>query len=192
LIPAPGTLAQTTAKETTMKIVPSILAVVLLGSSAIHVSFAEAAASTAGHAASSNPSTAPSGSPPPASHARRMPAPGVAKPIARNAIGLPVTRHEGLQERSSEPHGAPAQSPTHDAPSVAASGAGNLAKTDGGLERPPIVRPSPSPVVSAPVAQRGTINGTGLTRPSSAPSSLGGPAKVVVGINGTSARPKHP
>jgi hypothetical protein len=125
-------------------------------------------------------------------HARRMPAPGAAKPIARNAIGLPVTRNEGVAERSDEPHGAPVQSAAHESPGLAASGGANIAKTDNGLDRPAIVRPSPSPIVSAPAAQRGTINGAGLTRPSSAPSGLGGPAKVVVGINATTIRPKHP
>jgi hypothetical protein len=124
-------------------------------------------------------------------HARRMTAPEAVKPIARNAIGLPFTQHEGVRERSDEPHGAPVQSSAHESPGFAASGAGNLAKTDGGLERPAIARPSPSPIVSAPVAQRGTINGAGLTRPSSAPSGVGGPAKVVVGINATNLRPKH-
>ena len=122
-------------------------------------------------------------------HARRLPAPGAVNPNARNAIGLPVTRHEGIQERSSEPLGAPVQSPAHEPPGIAAGGAGNL-KTDG-LERSTIARSNPSPIVSAPFAQRGTINGRGLIRPSSAPSGLGGPAKVVAGINGTSARPKH-
>jgi hypothetical protein len=124
-------------------------------------------------------------------HARRLPAPGAVKPNARNAIGLAVTRHEGVQEHIGEPHGVPVQNAIHDAPGIAASGASNLAKTDGGLDRPAIGRPSASPVVSAPVPQRGTINGTGLIRPSSAPSGLGGPAKVVAGINGTSTRPKH-
>jgi hypothetical protein len=125
-------------------------------------------------------------------HARRMPAPGAAKPIGRNAIGLPITQHEGVAERSDEPHGAPVQSAAHESPGLAASGAANIAKTDNGLDRPAIVRPSPSPIVSAPVAQRGTINGTGLVRPGSASSGLGGPAKVIVGINATTIRPKHP
>ena len=125
-------------------------------------------------------------------HARRMPAPGAAKPVARNAIGLPVTRHEEIQERSTESHGVPGQGPAHEVPGVTTSGAGNLTRTDGGLVRPTIVRPSASPVVSAPVPQRGAINGTALIRPNSAPSSLGGPAKVVAGINGSGIRPKHP
>jgi hypothetical protein len=282
LIPAPGIPASSTAKETEMKIGPVILVAVLFSASAMQASFAEDAASTAGHPEGSTPSAEPSGSSPATSdagglverakpdnhapaenaarpksegntgaqeghstsdeqnlkasvdggpkgrgvktpsgdagaidtritapsrysrntpgkaakssfkivapgniHARRLPAPGTVNPNARNAIGLAVTRQEGIQERSGEPHGVPVQSP-------AVSGPGNLAKPDGGLERPQIVRPSPSPIVSAPVAKRGTINGTGLTHPSSAPSGLGGPAKAVVGINATTIRPKHP
>jgi hypothetical protein len=125
-------------------------------------------------------------------HAHRLPAAGTVNTGARNAIGLPVTRHESIQERSGESHGVPVQSAAHENPGLAASGADNLAKTDGGLERPAIVRRVPSSIVSAPVAQRGTINGTGLVRPGSAPSGLGGPAKVIVGINATTIRPKHP
>jgi hypothetical protein len=124
-------------------------------------------------------------------YARRLPAPGAVKPNARNAIGLAVSRHEGVQEHIGEPHGVPVQNAIHDAPGIAPSGAGNLAKPDAGLVRPAIAPPSASPVVSAPVAQRGRINGAGLIRPSSAPSGLGGPAKVIVGINATNLRPKH-
>jgi hypothetical protein len=307
LIFAPEISAPPTAKETGMKIGPFILAVVLLGAAAIQASFAEDAASRAGHPAGSTPSAEPSGSPlssgdagglvdkaksddhapaenlagpkpggnagaqeernttdkqnpkanvdggpkgrgvktgegshvvpkgvksldvhagdaeaidtritvqsrrlqntsdkardvksnfrisvPGNIHTRRLPASGTLNTGARNAIGLPVTRHESTQERSGESHGVPVQSAAHENPGLAASGADNLAKTDGGLERAAIERPSPSPIVSTPVAQRGAINGTGLVRPSSAPSGLGGPAKVIVGINATTIRPKHP
>jgi hypothetical protein len=120
-------------------------------------------------------------------HTRRQPTPRTVNSGARNAIGLPVTRHEGIQERNGEAHSVPVQSA---APGLATGGHDNPAKTDGG--RPAIERPSPpGPIVSAPVTQRGTINGTGLNRPSSAPSRLGGPAKVVAGINATNLRPKH-
>jgi hypothetical protein len=120
-----------------------------------------------------------------------LPAPAAAKPAERNAIGLPITQHEGIQERSGEPHGVPAQIPAREPPGIAESGIGNLTKTDGGIERPTIARPSASPIVSAPVVQRGAISGASLIRPSSAPSGLGGKARVVAGINGTNIRPKH-
>ena len=41
------------------------------------------------------------------------------------------------------------------------------------------------------VLSRGTIDGMGVTRPGVGPSRVGGPAKVVSGINGTTIRPKH-
>ncbi|MGO9702734.1 MAG: hypothetical protein ACLPX7_26140 [Xanthobacteraceae bacterium] len=38
---------------------------------------------------------------------------------------------------------------------------------------------------------RSAINGTNLIRAGSAPSGIGGPAKTVAGINGTTIRPPH-
>jgi len=52
-----------------------------------------------------------------------------------------------------------------------------------------IVRPNVSPVVTT--LNRATINGTGVTRPGAGPSRLGGPAKAVARINGTSIRRKN-
>jgi len=123
---------------------------------------------------------------------RRPPARGAVNPAARNAIGVPVTRHEGMQERSTESHGVPGQGPPHEVPGNAASGAGSLSRSDGALERPTIARPSVGPITTVHVPQRGTINGTGLVRRNSAPSGLGGPAKAVAGISGSGIRPKHP
>jgi hypothetical protein len=50
----------------------------------------------------------------------------------------------------------------------------------------------PSPTIRSPSIQsRGKIDGSSLIRASVAPSGLGGPAKTVAGINGTTLRPKH-
>jgi hypothetical protein len=271
-----------------MKIGPVILAVVLFGASAMQASFAEDAATPAGHPGGSNPSAEPSGSPPPPSdagglvgkaksdthapvenaagpksednagteeghstsdkqnlkasvdggpkgrgvktpsgdtsaidtritapsrhsrntlgkapdakssfriiapgniHARPLPA--SLKPPERNAIGQPAAPRDGIRGRNDDSHVLP---PHNSAPAVAGTApgaAGGSTGTKAGLERPTIAHSNPSPIVSAPVVQRGAITGTGLVRPNSAPLSLGGPAKVVAGINGTSTRPKH-
>jgi hypothetical protein len=199
------------AKESDLKIGLYILAVALLGAPATQASSAENAASSADHPQGSNLPAEPSGMSkerssavkarevktnfklggPGSIHVRRLPAPAAAKPAERNAIGLPVTQHEGIQESSGESHGFPAQIPAREAPGIAGSGVGNLAKTDGGFARPTIARPGASPIASAPVAQRGTISGTGLIRPGFGPSGVGGPTKMVAGINGTNTRPKH-
>jgi hypothetical protein len=47
------------------------------------------------------------------------------------------------------------------------------------------------PVTTASVPSRGKIDGAGLIRPSIALSGLGGPAKTFAGINGTTLRPKR-
>jgi hypothetical protein len=191
------------AKESGLKIGLYILAVALVGASATRASFAEEPGSSTHLVVQSHhfggtrgrmrdAKTTSKFGLPGRLQARRLPAPGASGLIARNAIGLPVTRHEGIQERSGEPHVVPAQIPARDPPGIAESGIGNLAKTNGGIERPTIARPSASPIVSVPVVQRGAISGVSLIRPSSAPSGLGGKARVVAGINGTNIRPKHP
>jgi hypothetical protein len=47
------------------------------------------------------------------------------------------------------------------------------------------------PVMTASIPDRGKIDGAGLIRPSVALSGLGGPARTFAGINGTTLRPKH-
>jgi hypothetical protein len=47
------------------------------------------------------------------------------------------------------------------------------------------------PIVGSSVANRGSINGTGLVHRGSGPSGIGGPAKMQDGINGTTIRPTH-
>ena len=292
-----------------MRIGPFIVAVVLIGASPIPASFAEDAVPTAGHPASSNPSTEPSGSPPPAgdagglvlkpanhapaenaaapksdgnagpqevrgasdkqnlkaseddgpkgrgvnapagegphsvakgvnstdtrggntggntdaidtritapSHRARnasgkahdaksnfkivapgnnhtRPSPGSLKPVQRNAIGQSVAGHDGVRGRINDSHVSSAHAPSPTVAGTSAAG-GVSGPTDvkTGLERPAIARPSPSPIVSAPVVQRGTITGTGLVHRNSAASGIGGPAKVSGGINGTGTRPIH-
>jgi hypothetical protein len=49
------------------------------------------------------------------------------------------------------------------------------------------IRPSPP----ALAAHGGGISGTGLTRPGTAPGTVGGPAKIAGGITGTGLKPKR-
>ena len=170
-----------------------LLAVILLSATLTRVTFAADPASGVHDSGGSNRSAEPSGSRSPRHvkpslktgtagiiHARRRLARGAPEHVERNAIGLPVAQHEG-----------PAQISGREAPGIA-EGARGLAKTDGGLDRPTIARPSATPIVGAPLMQRGAITGTGPIRRSSSPSGLGGPAKVAAGINGTKFRPKGP
>jgi hypothetical protein len=182
-----------------MKIGPFIVAAVLLGALPIPASFAEDAAPSGDHRHGLNLSTGPSGSrwsrnvkpgsmisAPGSTHARRLPMPP--KPPERNAIGQPVAAHGDIHSRNEDGHALQVHVPVVAEPAAGTAAAGSTeAKTE--LERPAIAHPIPSPIVSAPVVRRGTITGTGLVRPNSAPSSVGGPAKVAGGINGSTMRP---
>lgn len=53
-----------------------------------------------------------------------------------------------------------------------------------------IVLPRPTPLATAAAWDRGKINGTSLIRPAYAPARLGGAAKPVTGINGSTFRRK--
>ena len=55
------------------------------------------------------------------------------------------------------------------------------------VDRSAIVRP----VATASIPDRGKIDGSRLIRPSVAPTGLGGPAKFIAGINGTTFREKR-
>jgi hypothetical protein len=99
-------------------------------------------------------------------------------PDTRNAIAVPVGQHENLNGRDAAHFGS------------AALGPGGLAgpRVFGG----PNLGPQHSAAfASAGVLNRGKIDGATLIRPALAPTGLGGPAKVVAGINGTSFRSKH-
>jgi hypothetical protein len=120
----------------------------------------------------------------PAPHARN---------IERNAIGLATDRHERLPERALPP-GVP-QRPTSLAPAPTAGEAnhivtGAVAKVDDNPARPSVVPVNPLPV-SAIAVNHGAINGTTMIRPFHALIVIGGPAKTVASINGTTIRLRH-
>lgn len=105
-------------------------------------------------------------------------APAGANVIRRNAIGLPV-----IQEQDTQPVGRPRVQPL----AAPASGTDGLANRRlGGVQ---LTLPHASPTY--PILSRGRIDGSSLTRRGTAPSGLGGPAKPIAGINGTTFRPKQ-
>jgi hypothetical protein len=115
--------------------------------------------------------------------ARRMAAPGALGPVVRDAIGVSVTHREGLEHFTIVVHG-----PATGAIGIAGGATGRVAKPEGSIA--PAI-PNANALVRPTVLNRGAINGTSLVRPGSSPSGVGGPAKTVAGINGTTIRSKH-
>lgn len=99
--------------------------------------------------------------------------------VDRNAIGLPVLRHDPVPP-------APLVGHVAVRPLAPQSAGGGLPVRSGEI--------APVRVTGAPplVSSRGTISGVSFTRPGAALVPLGGPAKpAATGINGTNVRPKH-
>jgi hypothetical protein len=126
-------------------------------------------------------------------------------PIGKGAIKTPDT-HVGFKPKVPQiPHNAPPANPatiTRNAIGVpvaahgAATGTGRVhlenAPAGVGLGPKPIGLPAehPAAVVNGGTASSGKISGTSMIRPIQAPARLGGPAKPVAGINGTTLRAK--
>jgi hypothetical protein len=124
--------------------------------------------------------------------ARRLPARGAPRIVRRNAIGLPIVQHDVIGVHPDEAHGSPRN---FSVPAVSASPTtkpGNFADTEAEFGRPTIQHPIESRVLPTAPQHQGKIDGSRLIRPASAPTRLGGPAKVAAGINGTNIRLKHP
>ncbi|HML08764.1 MAG TPA: hypothetical protein VK430_11645 [Xanthobacteraceae bacterium] len=111
--------------------------------------------------------------------------------IVRNSVGLPLARRESLERRDGGHRDVPTTVPAPVIGAVGISGNAGIAKRESGLDRSPILRTGAGPIVSPTAANRGTINATGLAHRFSAPSGIGGPARIAAGINGTTIRPKH-
>jgi len=90
--------------------------------------------------------------------------------VVRNAIGARVPARENL--------GRPNFPISVHSPAVGRTGNA-------------VVTPNAKPFVRPPAPNSGAINGTTQMRRASGPSSIGGPARAVAGINGTTIRPKH-
>jgi hypothetical protein len=119
------------------------------------------------------------------SHLRHPFTPAKAGRVTRNAIGLPVTRSAVLPLDT-----VLVRSSSGSAPGVAPSGGDGLAKPNPGSDRVGVF--PPGPVMKAMGTARPGLNGNGFVRRGFVPATLGGPTKnVVVGINGSTIRPKH-
>jgi hypothetical protein len=94
--------------------------------------------------------------------------------IGRNAIGASVTPPDGSRRTGVEVLGHPPPQAPPLSPSLR-------------IGNPSIGRPAGPPTNTL---RGGGINGSSVTRPGVTPSVLGGPAKPMTGINGTSFRHK--
>jgi hypothetical protein len=115
---------------------------------------------------------------------RREAVPGPSEAIPRNSIGVAVAPRKDVTASGGESLRPP---PPLVAPGEPADHL-NGGAFPGGSD---IERRSQRPVTTASIPSFGKIEGAGLIRPAVAPSGLGGPAKVVSGINGTTLRSKH-
>jgi hypothetical protein len=115
---------------------------------------------------------------------RRGIAPAAGGHVTRNAIGAAIVRHENVGPGSGEPNGSRLPLP-------AAESTVSIANANAGLEHRIVPLSNPHLTVTPAVVNRGRIDGSALTRPRFAPANVGGPARMVVGINGTTFRPKH-
>jgi hypothetical protein len=127
---------------------------------------------------------------------RRVAVPAPSGTIPRNAIGVAIAPQKSVTASSRESF-----KPAAAAPITTGIGVGKA----GGYPGEPDIALKPShPLATASIPSvsslsalspgpqnRGKIDGASLIRPSVAPSGLGGPAKTVAGINGTTLRSKH-
>jgi hypothetical protein len=113
-------------------------------------------------------------------------APGKAGHVTRNAIGLPITPQSTIPASST----ALIRSPTNASPGMAPSGGDGLVKPNPSPDHFAVSHPGS--VVTGTGAGRLELNGSSFPRRGFVPATLGGPTKsVVVGINGSTIRPKH-
>jgi hypothetical protein len=119
----------------------------------------------------------PSGKPP-ANPVSRATMGATTIPAVRNAIGQPVVPRKNF---------AGAQPPV---PARQRLGAVSPPIIHGGLVAAPVASGA-ARVNVANATNRGSVNGTAVIRPSTAPAGVGGPARSANGINGTAVQSKH-
>ena len=108
-----------------------------------------------------------------------------AEGVRRNAIGVHLPPREESRTVPIVVHG-----PTV-APGVGIGAIGGMGKSLNVSPRERLVHAPPTlRMVTAP-ANRGTISGTAMTKPGTSISGIGGPAKSVVGINGSTIKPRY-
>jgi hypothetical protein len=100
------------------------------------------------------------------------------RPSSRNAIGIPLDQHANtLRASAALPHGSMAR--------------GEVMPT-ASRDSDSAIHASANPALAGTRLQNGAaVTGTGVSRPGSGPGTLGGPAKNVGIIIGTSTRPKR-
>lgn len=121
--------------------------------------------------------------------ARRVPVLRSSNPVARNAIGQPVVRHEDTAGSGGARVGTVVSAPLPSS-SAPLSRTESLAKPSGSFGGPSVGLQHPGPAASTSISSRGRVGGTSLIRPALAPSAIGA-AKTVAGISGTTLRPKR-
>jgi len=120
--------------------------------------------------------------------ARRPVAPSGTEPAVRNAVGVVIPRREGIEQHNGERSSIIVRNAASGASGYVGGATDRIVKPQGSIGRPTT---NANLIVKPVVVNRGAINGTNLIRPGSAPSGIGGPAKTVAGINGTTIRPPH-
>lgn len=126
-------------------------------------------------------------------HRRTFLASRPANRTVRNAVGAPVApQHESAERLGGEhvvspvlPHNPAA------ATTIAIGSAAGLAKNAAPLEHPTNLQPNANQIGGLAALNRATIGATSVSHRGVGPSSLGGPAKTVAGINGSTVRSPH-
>jgi hypothetical protein len=121
------------------------------------------------------------------SHRRTFSTLGSANRIGRNSIGVPIGQREDIERRDNKQFASPV-GPRIPASTTTRPPTGSVIKMEAQIAHPVpnMVRPSRSQA-----ANHAAINGTGLVHRAPNSSGIGGPSTAVVGINGTSIRPKY-
>jgi hypothetical protein len=111
---------------------------------------------------------------------------GASAPAMRNSIGAAAIGREGAERYASPRISNSVHSTASGIMSVVGNPTGHLANSV-----PAVGRPAPNPnAIIRPGPLNAKIDGTGIFRPGSGPSGIGGPAKSLAGINGTAIRPR--
>jgi hypothetical protein len=110
--------------------------------------------------------------------------------VTRDAIGVPVAHPGGIEQGRAERHDMPAlvNNPGAVPTGFGANASSDFARPGGAFGHTPA---NANRIVRPVVPNLGTVNGTNFVRPGVGSSSIGGPAKPVAGISGTTIRPKH-
>jgi hypothetical protein len=106
---------------------------------------------------------------------------------ARNAVGIVDT--SSVTQRAVAPARVFRQAPSA---GIAVNAIGGAARNSASIPAPGTGHLGPglsAAVVTAPA--NASINGTTMVRAGSGPAVVGGPSRIVTGINGTTLRPKH-